>query len=127
MQSAPIPPSVKEQIAAHPLSGLCLRRLALKDHNCQGRITWEHAVYYAGKRVNETWAIVQLCAWAHSVDQFQDGGGMNKRINEWLALSRIKDWDELMQKYPRQQWHQRLQWLTSLYGPLWLPKKRPTQ
>lgn len=116
---------MKSEIASHPLSGLCLRRLALKDHECQGRITWEHAIYHKGARVNEVWAIVELCAWAHSVDQFQDGGGMDKRINEWLALSRITDWAEVMRKYPRQEWQQRLRWLTSLFGRLKLPKRRP--
>lgn len=123
MNSAPIPDEVRAQIVSSPLAGFCLRRLALKDHKCQGRITWEHAILHAGKRVNEVWAIVELCAWAHSVDQFQDGGGMNKRINEWLALSRIKDWESVERKYPRTQWQLRLVYLTGLYGRLRLPRR----
>lgn len=123
MKSQPIPESVREEIASSPLAGFCLRRLALRDHACAGRITWEHAIYHAGRRVNEFWAIVTLCAKAHSVDEWQDRGIMFKAINEWIALSRIKDWEAVESKYPRTQWRQRLRYLTGRYGSFSLPKK----
>lgn len=65
------------------------------DHVCEGRITWEHAIIVAGKKVQKKWAIPPLCAKAHEVDQFQDAGTMVKEINEWIALSRATDADLL--------------------------------
>lgn len=118
-----IPEALKEEICAQLLHGFCLRRLALKDHICEGRITWEHALIYAGRQINEVWAIVELCAKAHSVDRFQDTGIMVKTISEWIAINRMSPEDE--EKYPRFNWAQRRAYLNSLYGPLRLPKKRP--
>lgn len=118
MQSEPIPEQVRAKMAADPTYKRCLRSLALSDHTCAGRVTWEHALLYAGRRVNEWWSIVPLCAWAHSVDQFQDGGGMVKEINEWLALSRVRSWRAVNRRYPRQSWPQRLKYLEGKYGRL---------
>lgn len=120
-----IPEQIKAEIISQPLHGLCLRRLALQDHICEGRITWEHALIYAGRQINEVWAIVELCAKAHSVDQFQDRGIMVKTINEWIAIGRMTPEDEA--KYPRFNWAQRRAYLNSLYGVLKLPAKRPTR
>lgn len=114
MRSEPIPDEMREKIASDPKSQYCYRRLALRDHQCEGRITWEHAIKYNGKRVNEIWAIVPLCAKAHSVDQYQDIGIMDKRINEWIALNRMKKADE--RKYPKFNWEQRRTFLNGLFG-----------
>lgn len=92
----------------------CERRLALKDHVCEGRITREHAILYSGKRVDEPWAIVLLCAKAHSVDLFQDIGILNKSINEWIAISRMTRADE--QRLNRFNWVQRRAYLCGKYG-----------
>lgn len=69
------------------------------------------------------WAIVFLCELAHSVGTHQDDGIMDKRVNEWIALSRIRSWEVVNRKYPRQQWEQRLRYLTSLFGRLRLPRE----
>ena len=111
-----IPDEIKDQLLQDPRYGTCLRRLALKDHTCEGRITWEHALLYAGRQVSESWAIVFLCAKAHSVDQFQDTGILNKTINEWIAINRMPL--EAEASYPRFDWQQRRSYLNSLYGRL---------
>ena len=116
MKSIPTPPEVLQELMSLPYSNKCWRNLLLHDHQCQGRLTWEHAILHAGKRVNETWAIVRLCAWAHEVDEWQDGGGMNKAINRWIALGRITDWEAVESKYPRTSWRQDLRYLDTLYG-----------
>lgn len=92
----------------------CEREMHLHDHECKGRITREHAVYYAGKKIDEAWAIVLLCAWAHEVDQFQDGGGMVKEIGEWIAINRMTKEDEA--RFPRKDWKQRRKYLNGKYG-----------
>ena len=61
------------------------------EGNCQGRVTAEHAIIYAGKQLQDEWAILWICAFHHEVDQFQDGGGMNKEKHVWIALNRAPE------------------------------------
>jgi len=89
----PISTRVKQQLDSEP--DIC----ALLDKNCVGRITREHTLIYASKQIDEVWAIIKICAWHHSVDQFQDGGGLNKEKNIWVALNRATD-EELL-KYSK--------------------------
>lgn len=90
----PIPLKQRAEMSKDPFYHVCARKEALKDHTCQGRITWEHALIYAGKKIQDSWAIIGLCEWAHSVNNHQDGPGLNKEINVWIALNRASD-DEL--------------------------------
>lgn len=67
-------------------------RCALKGYGaCDGRITWEHAVIYAGRQVNEEWALVPLCERHHAVGTYMDAGTMDKERNEWVALNRADE------------------------------------
>lgn len=79
----PITPKIKKVLLAEP--NICARAI---EGTCQGRITLEHAIIYAGRQVNEVWAIIHLCAFHHAVDEFQDGGDLQKEKNIWLALCR---------------------------------------
>lgn len=99
---------------------VCERRLALHDHECEGRITREHALIYAGRQIDEAWAIVLLCAKAHNVDQFQDCGILDKRINEWIAVCRMTRRDE--KRYPRVDWGQKRAYLCGLFGSVGCPQ-----
>lgn len=85
-----IPLKIKKQILLDPFYTVCARA-GRHGHECSGRITWEHAVIYGGKQVQEVWAIIPLCEKGHSVDHWQDGGDLNKEINEWIALNRATD------------------------------------
>lgn len=67
---------------------VCLRA---EEGNCAGRVTKEHALMYAGKQVQEEWAILDICAYHHEVDRFQDGGGINKEKHVWIALNRAPE------------------------------------
>jgi hypothetical protein len=109
-----IPEQIFSKIESHPLKQKCMRKLLLNDHDCDGRITLEHAIIYAEKQVNEVWAIVFACAKSHSVDEFQDNGLMDKRIHEWIAINRMTPED--MAKYPRCNWLQKKNYLNSKYG-----------
>lgn len=90
----PISPKVKEALLQEPQ--VCLRA---DEGNCQGRITFEHALIYAGKQIDEVFAILRICEYHHGVNKFQDGGDMNKEKHVWLALNRATD-DEL-RKYSK--------------------------
>lgn len=75
-----------------------------KEGTCKGRITFEHAFIYAGKQIQEKWAILPLCAYHHEVDEYQDGGGLEKNLNHYLSLQRAREED--LEKYPRKNWSQ---------------------
>lgn len=61
------------------------------ERTCKGRITFEHSHIYAGKQIQEKWAIIPLCAYHHKVDQFQDNGDLQKELNQLIALNRATD------------------------------------
>lgn len=72
---------------------VCARRI---DGGCAGRLTREHALIYAGRQIDEAWAIVFLCARHHAVDEYQDCGDLQKEKNVWIALNQATE-DELKQ------------------------------
>lgn len=63
------------------------------DHICEGAITWEHTLIYAGNKIQEIWAIIPLCERGHAVNSFQDAGTMKKDMNQWVAFNRGTDND----------------------------------
>ena len=99
-----IPEGMKEQILADEYYQKCAR----KNNECAGRITWEHSFIYAGKQINEVWAIIPLCVYHHL------GAGLEKEINQLIALKRATDID--LQKYPRKDWQQLYRYLSNKYA-----------
>ncbi len=89
---------MRDEMSLDPYYQTCSRANA----ECQGRITWEHVWIYAGKQVNEIWAIIPLCEYHHSVNWHQDGHGLNKKINEAISLARATVED--LKKYPTKTW-----------------------
>ncbi len=90
----PIPKKLREELVSDPYYKYCARL----GSDCSGRITWEHAWTYAGRQINEKWAIIPLC-WYHHL-----GPGLNKEINRLLSLARATVED--LAKYPRMNWTQ---------------------
>lgn len=85
-----IPAKLLAEILANPFYKTCAKH-GQYGHQCNGRITFEHSMIYAGKQLQVKFAIIPLCAFGHSVDQFQDGGDLDKEMNLWIALSRATD------------------------------------
>jgi len=83
-----IPTKLKKDLLADPEYARCS---LLGYHTCGGRITLEHALIYAGRQVQEKYAIIPVCAAGQEVDQFQDAGTMDKNRNKWVALNRATD------------------------------------
>ena len=96
------PKKIFQEIAAERPP--CERAAMLRDHECGGRSTMEHAWIYAGKQINEKWAIVRLCERAHSVGPYAMNGILNKNINQWISLRHATDAD--LAKYPKKDWNQ---------------------
>ncbi len=99
----------------------CMRQAFFNDHICNGRLTLEHAFIHAGKQINEKWAIISICAWAHDVDEWQDAGNLDKDKNQYIALARATP--EELEKYKKTNWEQLYNYLIGKYGI----QKRPTK
>ena len=105
---------VRNILANDPRMKTCERYQTFKDHTCEpdprtGRlIEWEHVWTYGGKQIDETWAIIGTCWWAHR------GPGLDKSKNQFISLHHASDED--LQKYPRMNWAQARKYLISLFG-----------
>lgn len=84
-----IPKKLREEMAEDPYMKICAR----ENQDCSGRITWEHAIIYAGRQIQERWAIIPLCEYHHL------GKGLNKRINRQIAFNRAMEED--LKKYSK--------------------------
>ena len=84
---------VKRKVLERPQ--VCARA----GEGCGGRITWEHALIFGGRQIDEAWAIVLLCERHHGVNSFQDSGDLQKEKNVWIALNQATD--EALQKYSK--------------------------
>lgn len=104
-----IPEQLREEMARDPYYQKCCRS---KEGTCQGRITWEHAWIYAGRQIQEKWAIIPLCEFHHAVNMHQDGGDLNKHENQRISLLRATPED--LKKYPKKDWNFEKQWLNIL-------------
>ena len=90
MNSMPL--KLREELANDPYYQVCARSNA----ECDGRITWEHALYYIGSQIQEKFAVIPLCYYHHL------GLGMHKKTNEWIAAGRATAEDR--KKYERFPW-----------------------
>jgi hypothetical protein len=87
-----IPEKLRTQLSGDPYYRVCAR----SNSECSGRITWEHALCYAGKQVQERFAIIPLCEYHHL------GAGLVKRHNINIAMARATVDDR--KKYPLLKW-----------------------
>lgn len=87
-----IPIKLRKEIAEDPYMKTCAR----KNGECNGRITWEHAWIYAGRQIQEKWAIIPLCVYHHLEE------GLDKRENQRISLARATKED--LSKYPKKDW-----------------------
>lgn len=109
--SRPLTKEAKEAIKTDPFYKKCIRHA---EGNCQGRLTHEHALYYGGKRMDDVFAILPVCAYHHGVDRFMDSGDLDKDFHRWVAINRMTDKD--MAKYDRVYWKVQRNYLNNKYG-----------
>lgn len=114
-----IPTALLKDLLADPVYKTCLRQVLLQDHECQGRITFEHALIYAGKQIQKKWAIIPICAYAHSVYPYQESGILKKEINEWIAFNRATDAELAEFERATPPYSRRREYLNTIY------KKKP--
>lgn len=107
----PIPSKLRNQIAKNPW----MKKCCVPGCGNTTDVTWEHALKWAGRQINEAWAIIPLC-WHHHLYT-----GLDKRFNEWVALHRATDDD--LAKYPKHNWFQDLKALDYAFKPIFDIKK----
>lgn len=84
-----IPARLRKELSEDPEYSECSMRGI--HSSCDGRITWEHALTYKSKQIQERWAIVPLCEKHHAVGMYLDTGTLIKERNVWIALNRATD------------------------------------
>lgn len=67
---------------------------------CSGRVEWHHVWTYAGRQINETWAILSACHQHHEMVKEQKAIRMAFETASLLLAG-----DELA-KYPKKEWAQ---------------------
>lgn len=104
---------LRKEIEEDPEYWVCM---LAEYHTCAGRLTNEHALYNANKKVQKKHAIIKLCAGGHGVDQYQDAPTqVPKDMREWVALSRSTQ-EELHSLSKATSAFQRLKYLETKYG-----------
>lgn len=86
-----VPQKLRKQWHAEDIAKVKRVCMRANENNCQGRLTKEHALYYAGKQIQEDWAILDICEFHHAVGPYQGNGDLNKEKHTWIALNRATD------------------------------------
>ena len=89
-----IPEAMRAELSEDPFMRVCI----INDAMCAGRIEWNHALTYGGRRVNELYALLPMChlhheqqaKWRPLIEQV-----MRKRIKHFGAA------EEFAAKYPK--------------------------
>lgn len=88
-----VPRKLRKQLSTDPEYQRTSHCMLAGYHQCGGRNTWEHPFIFAGRQIQEAWAIICVCAAGQDVDQYQDSHRMDKEMNRWVALNRATDDD----------------------------------
>ncbi|MHA1401637.1 MAG: hypothetical protein ACTSQE_14905 [Candidatus Heimdallarchaeaceae archaeon] len=107
----PISPKIKKHISEDEFYEVCCRE---EEGDCDGGITMEHALIYAGRQIDEIFAIIPVCEYHHGVNQYQGGGKLDKKKHEWIAISRMTTADRI--KYSKRPWMNELRLLENKFG-----------
>lgn len=108
---ARIPPKIKARLATLKRMTKCIFLLRDPKHKCEGRIEREHVWIYAGRQIQEVWAIVSVCTGWHRLKNF--GSPLEKDWHRYVSLTLASDDD--LKKYPRFNWKQEKQRLAHKY------------
>lgn len=96
----PIPIKMREELAGKKRMTFCVVK-GMGFGFCEPKIDWDHVWIYAGRQINETWAIVGVCTRHH----YKKNG--NRLLNDSImrASLRLASPEDLA-KYPRKNWAQ---------------------
>lgn len=99
----PIPQKLKEEILADDYYKKCCLTGIIND-----KIDWHHAWQYAGKQINEKWAIMPIWWRKHAYYGDKDSvhnSLITKEYVQYLSLLRT-DISDLKKRMPKKDWEQ---------------------
>ncbi len=97
-----IPEKLRKEIAEDPFMALCCI-------TGSGSVSWEHCWVYAGKQINEAWAIVPL---RRDLNNSHPPKDIKERC-QLISLERATKED--LAKYPKKNWDQIYKFLSKKY------------
>lgn len=105
-----IPKELREKMAENPFMRTCC------IPGCgRGWPSWHHCWIYAGKQINEEWAIMPVCTMHHQYGKSAvHKCRMTKELVEYMSLKRATPED--LKKYPKRDWKQKFNYLHNKYG-----------
>lgn len=99
----PIPQKLKKELEVDPFMKICV--LTCKASCDEIKIDWHHCWKYAGRQINEKWAIIPLWDRKHSPQGDPDSVHRCKETREFVQyLSLKRATKEDLEKYPRNNW-----------------------
>lgn len=110
-----VPQKLKSNWALQDLQGIKRVCLRASEGDCKGHLTKEHAIIFAGKQLQMEWAILDICAFHHGVNEYQDTGKLDKEKHIWIALNRATD-EELRAISKAVDYKQKREYLNNKYG-----------
>lgn len=94
----PIPLKLRKELAAEPYMQVCALHFL---GGCSRKIEWHHVWIYAGRQVNERWAILPACNFHH------ENVKKDRKIKELFEVLSLETASEAdLEKYPRKDWKQ---------------------
>lgn len=100
-----IPAELRQALADDPYMHQC----CIGDTNCAGKIDFHHNLIYAGRRVNEPFAILPVCSFHHAKADTRE---VREKLN-WAMVNRMSEAD--IAKYSRFNWAQLISYLKSKF------------
>lgn len=98
-----IPAKLRKQLSEDPFMKKCVYTGTTQN------VSWEHCWIYAGKQINEAWAIVPL--------RKDLNVNMTKEVKDycrWISINRATEED--LAKYPKENWKQIKSYLNKKYA-----------
>lgn len=89
-----IPDETRERLSADPFMSKC----CVQDGECGGRIEWNHALLFAGRRQQFWWSILPMCSSHHSkTDRYDIRSKVNAIMRERSGgelekFEKVKKW-----------------------------------
>lgn len=90
----PIPQKMRDQLGADPFMKSCI-----VANGCAGRVEFDHSFSYAGRRINELWAILPVCTKHNHGVTREVQAAREKYLRE--RLTHFNVWEDARSKYPR--------------------------
>lgn len=109
-----IPLELRQELENDPY----YRKCCLTGLSKNIKIDWHHAWLYAGKQINEKWAIMPVWNRKHNFNGDTDSVHNCNETKEKVKLMSLlrADLDDLAKRYPKKNWSQELEYLNNKFN-----------